>query len=168
MNFMTGDYQDHTCMARDAVADARREAAAASARLAEAAVRYADCRIAEMLAAAARNLGADDPRTEQQRSDLFADLLLGRLAFDDQGSDETDEFPHADEAGQAEDCSGWRWKTLTPTPANYSAPNCNPSTLTENPSVNRSIRHHGHHSPPLLHRSSSSDAASSASESWCP
>ena len=37
-----------------------------------------------MLAAAARSLGADDPRTEQQRrSDLFADLLLGRLTFDE-------------------------------------------------------------------------------------
>jgi hypothetical protein len=35
------------------------------------------------LAAMARSLGAADPRTEQQRrSDLFADLLLGRLAFD--------------------------------------------------------------------------------------
>ena len=35
------------------------------------------------LAAMARSLGAEDPRTEQQRrSDLFADLLLGRLALD--------------------------------------------------------------------------------------
>jgi len=35
-----------------------------------------------MLAAAARSLGAADPRTEQQRrSDLFADLLLGRLSL---------------------------------------------------------------------------------------
>ena len=34
------------------------------------------------LAAAARSLGADDPRSEQQRrSDLFADLLLGRLGL---------------------------------------------------------------------------------------
>jgi Domain of unknown function (DUF222) len=34
------------------------------------------------LAAAARSLGADDPRNEQQRrSDLFADLLLGRLGL---------------------------------------------------------------------------------------
>ena len=38
--------------AREAVADARREAAAALARLAEAAVRYADLRIAEETAAA--------------------------------------------------------------------------------------------------------------------
>ena len=36
------------------------------------------------LAATARTLGADDPRTEQQRrSDLFADLLLGRLQLVD-------------------------------------------------------------------------------------
>jgi hypothetical protein len=42
-----------------------------------------------MLATAARSLGADDPRTEQQRrSDLFADLLLGRLAFDDTDHEE--------------------------------------------------------------------------------
>jgi hypothetical protein len=43
-----------------------------------------------MLAAAARSFGADDPRTDQQRrADLFADLLLGRLAFDtsDDGED---------------------------------------------------------------------------------
>jgi hypothetical protein len=34
------------------------------------------------LAAAARSMGADDPRSDQQRrSDLFADLLLGRLGL---------------------------------------------------------------------------------------
>jgi hypothetical protein len=49
-----------------------------------------------MLAAAARSLGAADPRTEQQRrSDLFADLLLGRLSLaepeeDEEQSDEAD------------------------------------------------------------------------------
>jgi Domain of unknown function (DUF222) len=50
-----------------------------------------------MLAASARSLGAEDPRTEQQRrSDLFADLLLGRLAFDDcdTDSDEANESDH--------------------------------------------------------------------------
>src|SRR5829696_2617197 len=42
------------------------------------------------LAAAARSLGADDPRTEQQRrSDLFADLLLGRLPLTDDEEDHT-------------------------------------------------------------------------------
>jgi hypothetical protein len=42
-----------------------------------------------MLTAAARNLGAADPRTEQQRrSDLFADLLLGRLRLDQPDQDE--------------------------------------------------------------------------------
>ena len=46
------------------------------------------------LAAVARSLGADDPRTEhQRRADLFADLLVGRLAFDqpdhDNEGDET-------------------------------------------------------------------------------
>jgi len=42
-----------------------------------------------MLAAAARALGAHDPRNEQQRrSDLFADLMLGRLRFADDDEDE--------------------------------------------------------------------------------
>jgi Domain of unknown function (DUF222) len=42
-----------------------------------------------MLATAARSLGADDPRTEQQRrADLFAGLLLGRLAYDDHEGDD--------------------------------------------------------------------------------
>jgi hypothetical protein len=36
-----------------------------------------------MLAATARTLGVEDPRTDQQRrADLFADLLLGRLGYD--------------------------------------------------------------------------------------
>jgi hypothetical protein len=57
-----------------------------------------------MLAATARSLGATDPRTEQQRrADLFADLLLGRLAFDDtevsEDSDAEDATPT--EAGVA-------------------------------------------------------------------
>jgi Domain of unknown function (DUF222) len=49
-----------------------------------------------MLAADARSLGAADPRTEQQRrSDLFADLLLGRRSLaepedDEEQSDEAD------------------------------------------------------------------------------
>jgi Domain of unknown function (DUF222) len=43
------------------------------------------------LAAMARSLGADDPRTEhQRRADLFADLLLGRLAFDQTDHDNDD------------------------------------------------------------------------------
>ena len=45
-----------------------------------------------LLAATARSLGAADPRTEQQRrSDLFADLLLGRLALDEPDPDDNDE-----------------------------------------------------------------------------
>jgi Domain of unknown function (DUF222) len=56
------------------------------------------------LAAVARSLGADDPRTEQQRrADLFADLLLGRLAFDQPESDldADDEEDAADKFDQA-------------------------------------------------------------------
>jgi hypothetical protein len=49
------------------------------------------------LAAMARSLGADDPRTEQQRrADLFADLLLGRLAFDQPDHDNEDDETAAD------------------------------------------------------------------------
>jgi hypothetical protein len=45
--------------------------------------------------AMARSLGAENPRTEQQRrADLFADLLLGRLAFD---QPDTDPDPDHDE-----------------------------------------------------------------------
>jgi hypothetical protein len=59
-----------------------------------------------MLAATARSLGADDPRTEQQRrSDLFADLLLGRLAYDDADEsdrDENGEQPHGHHSQPAE------------------------------------------------------------------
>ena len=48
---MTGDERDDTSAAREAVADARRDAAMAQARLAEASVRYADARIAGDVAA---------------------------------------------------------------------------------------------------------------------
>jgi hypothetical protein len=55
---VTGEYQDDGFRRHEAIADARREAAAALARLAEAAVRYADARIAEETAdAASSSLG---------------------------------------------------------------------------------------------------------------
>ena len=50
-----------------------------------------------LLTAAARSLGCDDPRTEQQRrADLVTDLLLGRLGFDDE-SNEAENDQHADD-----------------------------------------------------------------------
>ena len=56
-----------------------------------------------MLAASARNLGADDPRTEQQRrADLFADLLLGRIAFDRPDRDEEGDEDASDDGAAAE------------------------------------------------------------------
>ncbi len=86
-----------------------------------------------MLAAVARSLGAEDPRTEQQRrSDLFADLLLGRLASTKPDHDDEDAKPQTIR-------SGWKSKTLTPTPANCSAPSCNVWMVTVNPSANRSM-----------------------------
>ena len=54
-----------------------------------------------MLAAAARSLGSDDPRTEQQwRADVFADLLLGRLRLVDPDEADSDNAPEeqADDA----------------------------------------------------------------------
>ena len=51
-----------------------------------------------LLAATSRSLGAEDPRTDQQRrADLFADLLLGRIAFDDQPDHEEEEEDEEDE-----------------------------------------------------------------------
>ena len=60
-----------------------------------------------MLAATARSLGAEDPRTDQQRrADLFADLLLGRIAFDQpeeqQGQDGGGEDVSQEDGGPAE------------------------------------------------------------------
>jgi hypothetical protein len=59
-----------------------------------------------MLAATARSLGAADPRSEQQRrADLFADQLLGRLAFDDNTDDDEDDS--GDTAAAAAGVSEW-------------------------------------------------------------
>jgi Domain of unknown function (DUF222) len=74
---MTGDNPDDTATAHAAVADARREAAAALARLAGAAVRYADARIAEETAAAA---AAGLPRIKRAKPGEFvADELAVML-----------------------------------------------------------------------------------------
>jgi Domain of unknown function (DUF222) len=63
-----------------------------------------------MLAAAARSLGADDPRTEQQRrADLFADLLLGRLAFDDHADDGDDIEDSDSEDATPADAGALEW-----------------------------------------------------------
>jgi hypothetical protein len=45
-----------------------------------------------LLAATSRSLGTEDPRTDQQRrADLLADLLLGRITFDNQPEEEEEE-----------------------------------------------------------------------------
>jgi Domain of unknown function (DUF222) len=64
------------------------------------------------LAALARSLGAADPRTEQQRrADLFADLLLGRLAFDqpdhDPNPDNDEDAAHNLDQALAEPETEW-------------------------------------------------------------
>ena len=60
------------------------------------------------LAAAARGLGADDPRNEQQRrSDLFADLLLGRVRFADADDDETVQAAITAESDDADQQPRW-------------------------------------------------------------
>ena len=56
-----------------------------------------------ILAGLARSLGAEDPRTDQQRrADLFADLLLGRLAFDTDDHDEEADNQHGADEQQIE------------------------------------------------------------------
>ena len=71
---MTGDNRGDAAAAREAVADARREAAAALARLAGATVRYADARFAETTAAAA------SPRIQRAKPGEFvADELAVML-----------------------------------------------------------------------------------------
>jgi hypothetical protein len=75
--FMTGECQDDRLRGPRDIADARREAAAASARLAEAAVRYADSRIAEETAdAVGSSLGRlKRPRPEEFVADELALML---------------------------------------------------------------------------------------------
>jgi Domain of unknown function (DUF222) len=52
-----------------------------------------------MLAATARSLGGQDPRTERQRrADLFADLLLGRLGYDQPDNNDSDQDGESDDA----------------------------------------------------------------------
>jgi hypothetical protein len=66
-----------------------------------------------MLAATARSLGAEDPRTEQQRrADLFADLLLGRLAFDQPAPD--NEHRDGDDDESAEACDWLEVENIDP------------------------------------------------------
>jgi hypothetical protein len=73
---MTGDNRADTAAAHEAVADARREAAAALARLAGAAVQYADARITEETAAATSGL----PRIKRAKPGEFvADELAVML-----------------------------------------------------------------------------------------
>jgi len=56
-----------------------------------------------LLVAGARDRGADDPRTEQQRrSDLFADLLLGRLHLSDNDQDETSHAAATEDSDRGE------------------------------------------------------------------
>jgi hypothetical protein len=73
---MTGDIYD-TTTARDAVVAARREAASALARLAAAAVRYADCRIADDTAA-----GVGSRRTSRIKPGEFVADELSLLLRD--------------------------------------------------------------------------------------
>jgi len=55
-----------------------------------------------LLAASSRALGADDPRTDQQRrADLFADLLLGRITFDQPDTDSDYDDIEGDDHGDA-------------------------------------------------------------------
>ena len=91
-----------------------------------------------LLAATARSLGAEDPRTDQQRrADLFADLLLGRIAYDHPDTDGEETRRPGRRRRRPQSRTGWRSRTLIPTPVNCSAPACNPSTPTASPSGTR-------------------------------
>jgi hypothetical protein len=91
-----------------------------------------------MLAAMARSLGAEDPRTEQQRrSDLFADLLLGRLAFDSDG-DVAESDSEDSEPGEAVQTEWLEVENIDPDTGELLGTQLQPSTLGENLSGNRS------------------------------
>jgi hypothetical protein len=79
---MTGDDLDTNSLARDALKQARREAAAAQARLAEVAVRYADLRIGEEQAVAAGSTvaGPNRPRPGEFVADEVAACWPGPVA----------------------------------------------------------------------------------------
>jgi uncharacterized protein DUF222 len=60
-----------------------------------------------LLAATSRSLGAEDPRTDQQRrADLFADLLLGRITFDQPDHEEDDDDEEEGEEDEEEEETG--------------------------------------------------------------
>jgi hypothetical protein len=60
-----------------------------------------------LLAATSRSLGAEDPRTDQQRrADLFADLLLGRIVFDQPDHDKEEDDEDEDREQEVEDEEG--------------------------------------------------------------
>ena len=98
--------------------------------------------IGGMLAAAARSLGSDDPRTEQQRrADVFADLLLGRLRLVD--PDEADSDNALEEQADDADSVQSEWlevRTSTQRRVSSSVLVCSASPPTGNPSANRSDR----------------------------
>ena len=89
-----------------------------------------------MLAGLARSLGAEDPRTDQQRrADLFADLLLGRLTFDDNNDEDQADGQHGPDQPAIE--AEWlEVENIDPTPENCLAPSSNASTLTANQTAN--------------------------------
>ena len=85
-----------------------------------------------LLAATSRSLGAEDPRTDQQRrADLFADLLLGRIGFD-QPDDEAEEEEEEEEGGRggrggtdptiAGACESARRETIRTSPSTAAPP----------------------------------------------
>lgn len=113
-----------------------------------------------MLAATARSLGAEDPRTDQQRrADCFADLLLGRLGYDQASRQptltRTTTVPwptiqptmnqparnglsaNLPRTRHARPRAGSRSKTSTTKPENCSAPTGSGSTATASRSANR-------------------------------
>jgi hypothetical protein len=88
-----------------------------------------------MLAASARNLGADDPRTEQQRrADLFADLLLGRIAFDRPGRDEEVDDEDASDDGAAGESEWLEVENIDPDTGEFLGTHLQPLDADREPS----------------------------------
>ena len=94
----------------------------------------------------AGSLGAEGPRTEQQRrSDLFADLLLGRLAFDSDG--DTEESDSADSEPREAVHTEWlEVENIDPDTGDLLGTRLQPPTLGENLSGNRTTSRSLQHS----------------------
>jgi hypothetical protein len=120
------------------------------------------------LAAAARSLGAEDPRTDQQRrADLFADLLLGRIACDHPETESADRHD-PDSPDDAALVTDWlEVEDIDPDTGELLSTHLQPSTPTDTRQGNQLMRRRTRH---LVNRPPSSSGpgptASASSYRW--